>query len=112
FTGSVTGTSTMLLGFVLWGCIIVVAYRKRRMLAARFEGLSQRWLIVLGATLMLMPVIGTIGRLAQASMVASSWFGEVALFSNFGGIALNFCIIVFLLTTLWKLNDHYSTMVE
>lgn len=106
FEGSESAVTIISLMAIAWSVAFVIAFRERQWLGSRSDVLPLRWMVVIGATLALAPVINVIGRVVPARHAGLAWHGEVANYLSVGGFALNFCIVTLCFVALCKLNDR------
>ena len=112
FAGSVSASAMLVATAALWIVFFTVGFRKRQRLGRSGESLPIRWIVAIGATIIVAPLVSTFVRVSQAKLVAPSWFGEFALYSTIGGNALHLCIVVFCFAALWKLNDRDAVTTD
>ena len=105
-SGSISGIALLVITVTFWIGIFTIGFRKRQRLGWSGEGLPLTWVVALGAVLVIAPVVSTCGLLVQSRLVDASWFGEAALYSAYGGFALNLLIVALCFTILLKLNDR------
>ena len=75
------------------------------------EQLPLVWMAIIGAGLVIAPLLSTFARLGQTRLVDLAWIGEVALYSTIGGYTLNLCIVALCFAAMWKLSDQ-STLAN
>lgn len=106
FGGSASGVAMISLMFIAWSVVFVTAFRKRHWLGSKNDVLPLKWMVAIGATLVLAPAINMLARTVSIMSVGVVWYGEASTYLHFGGFMLNFCIVTLCLVALCKLNDR------
>lgn len=112
FAGSTSAITMIVVMFSLWIAVFEIGFCKRQQLGFSGESLPSAWLIALGATITVAPLVSAFGRVWQSTLVTPSWFGEVMFYSNNGRYALNLCILLFCFVAMWQLNDRDALTAE
>ena len=111
FAGSASAIVMLAATVLLWTGVIAVGFRQRKRLGELGEGLPLVWMAIIGAGLVIAPLLSTFARLGQTRLVDLAWIGEVALYSTIGGYTLNLCIVALCFAAMWKLSDQ-STLAN
>ena len=107
FGGSASGVVMIAIMVLAWGSIFTIAFRERQRFGTESDSLPLKWMIAIGAVLVVAPSINMVGRAVQASLFATAtWYGEAAIYLSIGGIVLNLCVLTLCFVTFYKLNDR------
>lgn len=111
FAGAASAIAMLAATTLLWIGVIAVGFRQRKRLGEIGEGLPLLWMAVIGAGLVIAPLLSTFARFGQARLVDPAWFGEAAFYSAIGGYSSNLCIVALCFAAMWKLSDR-GTLVS
>lgn len=110
--GTVSGVVMNAVMLLAWIGIPVVTFRQLEPLGVCREHLSVKWLVAVGAVLIVAPIVTFGGRIAQARLVASSWYGESMVYLNIGQLVIHLCIVALCFVALCKFSEPSVRAVD